>query len=178
VRAEFWDGLTLPDAPAAAPSFTCVVIHDPRFTQPLVLATNLALGGEALQAFYGDRWPVEQVPLAAKQIVGAVRQFVFGRESRQRLPELAFLAGSLLTYAAATAPALRTGFWDRAARPTCGRLRRLLGRVPFSELEGLPAHYRKKASVTDHLPKGVEGHRRQPALPCPSSSPSRATYVA
>jgi hypothetical protein len=178
VRAEFWDGLTVPGAPVDAPVLTCVVIHDPRFTQPLVLATNLALGGEALQAFYGDRWPVEQLPLAAKQMVGAVRQFVFGTESRQRLPELAFLAGSLLTYVAATAPALRTGFWDRAARPTSGRLRRYLGRVDFTESEGLPAHFRKKEAVTEHLPKGVAGHRRRPASPRTAHGPSQASYFA
>ncbi len=163
VRAEFWDHLVLPGALPGAPTFTGVVLHDPRFSQPLALAVNVPLTGAALQACYRDRWPVEQLPLAAKQILGAHRQFVFATESCQRLPELAFLAGSMLTYVAATAPALSTGFWDRAARPTCGRLRRLLGRVPFLELvqTGLPAHFRKKEPVTAHLPKGILGHRRQ-----------------
>ncbi len=167
VRAEFWDDLVLPEATPGAATFTSVVIHDPRFHQPLVLAVSLALAGPALQAFYRDRWPVEQLPLAAKQVVGAHRQFVFAAESRQRLPELAFLAGSILTYVAATTPTLRTGFWDRAAQPTCGRLRRLLGRVPFLELAaaGLPEQFRKKAVVTAHLPKGILGHRRQKGSP-------------
>ena len=178
VRAEFWDHLVLAAALPGAATFGCVVIHDPRFLQPLVLAVSLALPGAALQAFYGDRWPVEQLPLAAKQMIGAHRQFVFAAESRQRLPELAFLAGSILTYVAATAPALRTGFWDRAAQPTCGRLRRHLARVPFSESAGLPAHFRKKAAVTDHLPKGVLGHRRQPTAPLLPTNAQRAPCLA
>ena len=178
VRAEFWEDLVLPDALPGAATFTGVVIHDPRFLRPLVLAGNVALTGAAFQACYRDRWPVEQLPLAAKQVVGAHRQFVFAEESRQRLPELAFLAGSILTYVAATAPAVQTGFWDRAARPTCGRLRRLLGRVPFLALAstGLPTHFRKKEPVTAHLPKGVCGHRRHqtscPAAATPPPLPS------
>jgi hypothetical protein len=134
--------------------------------------------GPALQAFYTERWSVEQLPLAAQQVVGAHRQFVFAEERRQRLPEWAFLAGSLRMDVAATAPALRTGFWERVVRPTCGPLRRLLARVPFLDVEGLPAHFRKEASVTNHPPKGVQGHRRQPLLlrrprdasraPCPA----------
>ena len=39
---------------------------------------------------------MEQVPLAAKQMIGAHRAFVFGGESRSRLPELALLAGNIL----------------------------------------------------------------------------------
>lgn len=178
VRAEFWDDRVLPGALPGVPTFGCVAIHDPRFLQPLVLAVSLALPGPALQAFYADRWPVEQLPLAAKQIVGAHRQFVFAPESRQRLPELAFLAGSLLTYVAATAPTVRTGFWDRAAQPTCGRLRRRLARVPFSDFEGLPTHFRKKAAVTDHLPKGILGHRRQPTSPPRPRAAPRAPCFA
>jgi hypothetical protein len=174
VRAEFWENLVLADARPGTGDFHSVVIHDPRFTQPLVLAVSLQLPGTALQAFYADRWPVEQWPLAAKQLIGASRQFVFAAESRQRLPELAFLAGSIRTYVAATAPAVRTGFWERAARPTGGRLRRLLARVPFSEVEGLPPYFRKKAVVTDHLPKGVQGHRRQPTVSPPSREPCLA----
>jgi hypothetical protein len=130
------------------------------------------------EALVSDRgFPLADV-LAAKQVIGAQRQFVFAAESRQRLPELAFLAGSILTYAAATAPAVRTGFWDRAAQPTCGRLRRLLARVHFADLEGLPGHFRKKATVTDHLPKGILGHRRQPASPPPQPGVPRAPCFA
>lgn len=177
VRAEFWENLVQADALPGAARFHSVVIHDPRFTQPLVLAVSLQLPGAALQAVHADRWPVEQWPTAAKQLIGVYRQFAFAAECWQRLPELAFLAGSMLTYVAATAPAGRTGFWDRAAQPTGGR-RRLLARAAFSEVEGLPAHFRKKAVVTDHLPKRVPGYRRQPSVPPPPRDAPREPCLA
>jgi hypothetical protein len=162
LRAEFWDGLVLADAPPGAPTFSTVVIHDPRFDEPLLLNTALPLTGAHLQAFYLDRWPVEGLPLTAKQMLGAARQFVFAPESRQRLPELALVAGALLMYIAATQPAIPTGFWDRAPKPTSGRLRRVLTQVHCADFVGLPEQLRKKQSLTAHLPKGVLGHRRQP----------------
>jgi hypothetical protein len=161
ISAQFWENLVLPDAGPGAPTFTTVVIHDPRFAEPLLLNTALPLRGAALQALYRDRWPVEGLPLWAKQMLGAVRQFVFAPTSRQRLPELALLAGSILAYTAATQPALPTGFWDRAPRPTPGRLRRVLAQVHFQDLPELPQQLRKKLSPTAHLPTGVCGHRRQ-----------------
>ena len=136
------------------------MIHDPRFTKPLVLATNLTLAAQDVRALYRDRWPVEQVPLAAKQMLGAVRAFVFAEETCQRLPELALLAGAILSYAAAGLPAIPTGFWDRNPQPTPGRLRRVLARVGFPTDYPLPAEIRQKASVTDHLPKGSSLFRR------------------
>jgi len=162
LTAQFWDGLVLADAPPGAPSFSTALIHDPRFDEPLLLNTALPLTGAQLQAFYLDRWPVEGLPLTAKQMVGAARQFVFAPESRQRLPELALVAGAILMYIAATQPALPTGFWDRTPKPTSGRLRRILARVHCADLQGLPEQLRKKQSPTTHLPKGVLGHRRQP----------------
>ena len=104
---------------------------------------------------------MEGLPLWAKQMLGAARQFVFAPTSRQRLPELTLLAGSLLAYTAATQPALSTGFWDRPPRPTPGRLRRLLAQVHCEDWQELPAPLRKKRSPTAHLPTGVRGHRRQ-----------------
>jgi hypothetical protein len=94
-------------------------------------------------------------------MVGAHRAFVFGDESRYRLPELALLAGNVLAYVAATSAAVATGFWDRCCRPTCGRLRRVLLRVDFAAIPVPEGALRKKASVTAHLPKGVQGHRRR-----------------
>jgi hypothetical protein len=161
VRACFWETLVLRDGKPGDPRFTCIVIHDPRYLEPLLVVTNLAVSGAVALALYRDRWPIEQVPLAGKQMIGAQRQYVFGEASRQRLPQLALLAGSMLAYLAATSPAVATGFWDRKPRATPGRLRRVLLQAPFLEVAGLPGRMRKKGSATEHLPKGVVGHRRQ-----------------
>jgi hypothetical protein len=149
IHAQGWDNLVLSTAKPGTPVFRCVVIHDPRYQEPLVVATNLPVSAYALWCLYRDRWPVEQLPLAAKQMIGAHRAFVFGDESRHRLPELALLAGNVLAYVAATSAAVATGFWDRHCRPTCGRLRRVLLRVDFSEIPVTAGRLRKKASVTD-----------------------------
>jgi hypothetical protein len=96
VRAQVWHNLGLSPAQPGAMGFRCAVLYDPRYPGPLVLATNLPVSAYALWWLYRDRWPIEQVPLAAKQMVGAQRAFVFGGESRYRLPELALLAGNIL----------------------------------------------------------------------------------
>src|SRR5207245_1276946 len=69
LHAEFWDGLVLADAQSEAPTFSTAVIHDPRFDEPLLLNTALPLTGAQLQAFYLDRWPVEGLPIAARQML-------------------------------------------------------------------------------------------------------------
>ncbi len=198
LRAEIWEGLVLPDAKSGAQSedksgaqsedksgaqsedkseanpttFRIVAIYDSRYQDPLLLATTLSVSASALWHLYRDRWAIEQLPLSAKPMLGAERAWVFGQESRYRLPELALLAGSLLTYIAATQVPLASGFWDRAARPTCGRMRRGLRRVPETDyrqsLERLSfelcagsGQLRKKNSVTAHWKTGIEGHRRQ-----------------
>jgi len=157
LHADIWEELVLPEVKPdkAAQTFQVVAIHDPAYTTPWLLATPLKLSAPTLQAIYQDRWPVEQVPLAAKQMVGAHRQFVHADESIQRLPELALLAGSILTFLAATCPAYPTGFWDRQPKRTPGRFRRLLFGQPFPHSYPLPDPFRKKASVTAHLPKGI-----------------------
>jgi hypothetical protein len=161
VRLRYWENLVLPDAKPGAPTFTGLAIDDPRYAEPLLVITPLVAPGAVLLALYQDRWPVEQLPLSAKQMIGGVRQFVFAPECRQRLPELLLLAGSILSHTAATLPAAPTGFWDRQPRPTPGRLRRALAGVHFPDLGELPDTFRKKASPTAHLPKGVRGHRRR-----------------
>jgi hypothetical protein len=163
VSAQYWDNLVLPDAPPDAPPFTCMVIRAPRFAEPLRLNTPLPLSGAQAQAMDQDRWPVEGLPLGAKPRLGAARQCVFSPTSRQRLPVVALLAGSILAYTAATQPALSTGFWDRAPRPTPGRLRRLLAQVDCEDWQELPESLRKKQSPTMHWPTGIRGHRRQKA---------------
>ena len=166
----------LPDVPLDSPTFRLVVIHDPRWTEPLVLATTLTVSARALRDLYLDRWPVEQLPLAAKQMLGAARAFVSAPETCQRLPELALLAGSILTYLAATLPAVPTGSWDRRPRPTPGRLRRRLAHTVFPTAFPLPDRIRQKAVVTAHLPTGFWGQRRaRSPVPTPASaSPTTA----
>ncbi len=154
LRAAVWRDLVLPDAPPGSPTFQVLAIHDPRYQEPLLLATPLRLAPPVARALYRERWGVEHLPLAAKQMIGAERQFVQDPETCQRLPELALLAGACLSYAAATSPAVPTGFWDRRPQPTPGRLRRLLARVPFPSNYPLPARIRPKSSVTAQLPTG------------------------
>jgi hypothetical protein len=163
IRAHLYENLVASDEKPGGKTYRLIVILDPRYNKPLVLATNLTITAHAIWRLYRDRWPVEQLPLAAKQMLGAERSFVFGKEARYRLPELALLAGNILSYIAATVPAIPTGFWDRCSRPTCGRLRRYLEKRNFSELPLPSEQLRKKASITDHLPKGVIGHTRQKA---------------
>ena len=86
--------------------------------KPWLLASSVKLTPESVFAIYKDRWPVEQIPLSAKQMIGAHRQFVHNEESIQRLPELALLAGAVLSFFAATMPAIPTGFWDRKPKRT------------------------------------------------------------
>jgi len=177
LRAEVWTDLVLPTATATAtteakakaeakvPTVSVVAVHDPRYREPLLLASPLPVTARVLRALYRDRWAVEQVPLAAKQMLGAARAFVHAPETCQRLPELALLAGAILSYVAATAPALPTGFWDRHPQPTPGRLRRALARLPFPHDFPLPAPIRVKGSRTDHLPMGFWGQRRHRVTP-------------
>jgi len=188
LRAEVWADLVLPTAKAKAkaeakaeaeaegPSFTVVAIHDPRYREPLLLASPLSVAAPVLRDLYRDRWPVEQLPLAAKQMLGAARAFVHAPETCQRLPALALLAGAILSYGAATSPAIPTGFWDRRPQPTPGRLRRALARCPFPHNFPLPARIREKAAHTAHLPTGFWGQRRRHAtVPAVAAAQSRPT---
>jgi hypothetical protein len=165
MRAEIWEALILPKVVPSekADTFHVYAIYDPAYDKPWLLATPLKLQAATLKAIYRDRWPVEQIPLAAKQMVGAHRQFVHNPESIQRLPELALLAGSILSFLAATAPAAPTGFWDRRPKRTPGRFRRMLMGKPFPQSYPLPEQIREKASVTAHLPKGILARRLKTA---------------
>jgi len=169
LRAEIWDDLILPGAVPGpqAKTFRVYAIYDPDYKTPWLLATPLNLKPATVRAIYRDRWPVEQIPLAAKQMVGAHRQFVHADESIQRLPELALLAGSILSYLAATAPLAPTGFWDRNPKRTPGRFRRMLAGKPFPQSYPLPGQLRKKASATGHLPKGNLAPRQKSTASAP-----------
>jgi hypothetical protein len=163
IKAHLYENLVAANERPGGKSYRLIVLMDPRYPKPLLVATNLSVSAEAVWHLYQDRWPIEQLPLAAKQILGAERSFVSGHEARYRLPELALLAGNLLSYVAGMAPTVPTGFWDRHSRPTCGRLRRYLERLNFLKLTLPEGQLRKKASITDHLLKGVLAHRRQKA---------------
>lgn len=167
MRAEIWEDVILPSVvPGSnAKPFRVYAIYDPAYATPWLLATALKLKAATVKAMYQDRWPVEQIPLAAKQMVGAHRQFVHANESIQRLPELALLAGSILSYLAATSPLAPTGFWDRQPKRTPGRFRRMLMGKPFPQSYPLPGQIRKKASVTEHLPKGILAHKQKTTAP-------------
>lgn len=156
MRTEIWEDLILPRVIPGpqANTFQVYAIYDPAYTSPWLLATPLNLKVTTVKAMYQDRLPVEQIPLSAKQMVGAHRQFVHANESIQRLPELSLVAGSILSYLAATTPIVPTGFWDRQPKRTPGRFRRMLMDKPFPQIYHLPDQFRKKASVTGHLPKG------------------------
>ena len=171
IRAKIWHNMllnkTLPNQENK--TFDIYAIYDPDFEQPWLLATPVKLKPQSVRDIYQDRWPVEQIPLSAKQMVGAHRQFVHAEESVQRLPELALFAGSILSFLAATAPAAPTGFWDRQPRRTPGRFRRMLMGKPFPQSYPLPGQLRKKASVTAHLPKGILAPRRKSTASVPAT---------
>lgn len=145
-------------------TFSIYVFFDPLYKNPLVLASDVSLTPELIFLIYRERWPVEHPPLAAKQMIGSHRQFVFAPASCFRLPELALLAGNLLTHVAAILPPIPSGFWDRLPKATPGRLRRFLEQAILPDFSEFEPEFRKKNSVTDHLPKGVAAHRRQKAL--------------
>lgn len=173
LRAEIWRDLVLTgNVPSKTnQTFDVYAIYDPAFDTPWLLAVPIKLTPESVRGLYKDRWPVEQIPNSAKQMLGSHRQFVHATESCQRLPELALLAGSILSFLAATMPAIPTGFWDRKPKRTPGRLRRVLIGQPFPKDAILPGQLREKKSVTAHLPKGTLARRTQTGVSAHISDP-------
>ena len=165
IRTQGWQDVVRRDQKVAAdlPTFTIWVYHAPLYQEPLVLGTNLTAQPATTLHLYLDRWPVEEVPLLCKQLLGLQRQFVFAAAARFRLPELGLLAANILAHLAAGLPALPTGFWDRQPRRTPGRLRRVLGQAGFPKAYPLDRRLREKQAVTAHLPKAVRAHRRHKA---------------
>jgi hypothetical protein len=156
IRVEIWRDLVLTDQKPSPKNetFDIYVFHDPKYKTPWVLATPLKLKPESVHHIYSDRWPVEQVPLSSKQMLGAHRQFVHNPECVQRLPEITLLAGSILSFLAASFPPFPTGFWDKNPKRTPGRFRRQLMGKPFPRFAELPRRFREKLSFTAHLLKG------------------------
>ena len=156
LRVEIWRDLVRTDQKPSPKNetFDLYVFHDPQYKTPWVLATPLQLKPESVHQIYADRWPVEQVPLSSKQMLGAHRQFVHNPECVQRLPEITLLAGSILSFLAASFPPVPTGFWDKNPKRTPGRFRRQLMGQPFPRVAELPRRFREKQSFTAHLLKG------------------------
>ena len=161
MRAEIWEGVVLPDVTPdpQAKTFNVYAIYDPAYTPPWLLATPLKLKASTVKANYQDLWPVEQIPLSAKQMVGAHRQFVHADESIQRLPELALLVGSILVFLAATARLCLpvSGIANRNARLAAFAAR--LWANHFRKVTLCQSNFVKKASITTHLPKGFLARR-------------------
>jgi len=133
-------------------------IYDPDHEHPLLLGTPLLeLEPESAGKVYVARWPVEGLPQTGKYILsgGGGTHYVHHPTAMQRLPLLSLIFGSLLKYVAATLPPFRTGFWDRALKPTYGRLLRHLKKVGIQ----LSGQLFKKRSVTKHLPVGYDAIR-------------------
>ena len=109
LRAQHWYDLVTTDTKVNPHNVVShvVTIYDPRFKEPWVLVTSLKLSGHTLWRLYQARWPIEQVPLVAKQTLGGARQFVHAPESCRRLPELTLLASTMLTRSA----------WRRPCQP-------------------------------------------------------------
>ena len=169
IRYESWHNLVTATTQVDKdkPTVPIHVFYDPCYDKPMVLATDVNLMPETVYLVYKERWPVEHPPLASKQMIGLHRQFVSADESCNRLPELGLLAGNILSHTAATLPPMATGYWDRTPKATPGRLRRVLAKAIFPNLDELDSELRKKNSVSDHLPKGIDAHRRTKAVVSP-----------
>ena len=164
IQVEIWRDLVLTDQKPNSKNetFDIYVFHDPKYKKPWVLATPLKLKPESVHHIYADRWPVEQVPLSSKQMIGAHRQFVHNSECIQRLPEVTLLAGSILSFLSASFPPVPTGFWDKTPKRTPGRFRRQLMGKPFPRVVELPRRFREKLSFTSHLLKGHLARTQKP----------------
>lgn len=163
ITVSYWHDLVLSDTKFSedAITFSIYMYDDPDYETPLILATDIKPRNfETPYLLYNDRWTAEHPPLAAKQMIGLHRHFVFAFESCFRLPELAFIVGSILTLVAASHPPIPSGFWDRKPKSTPGRLRNALQNVDFPTFSDFDPQLRKKASVSHHLPKGINAHRR------------------
>ena len=166
IQASYWHNLVSSDKKVSddASTFSIYMYDDPHYDKPLILAIDINVKMvQTPYLLYNDRWTAEHPPLAAKQVIGLHRHFVSAKESCFRLPELAFIVGSILTFVAASNPPIPSGFWDRKPQATPGRLRTALRAVHFPDFALFDPQMRKKNSVSDHLPKGICGHRRTTA---------------
>jgi hypothetical protein len=147
IAVQGWQAVVRADQKVDAnhETFTILVFFDPLYVDPLVLGTNLSARPETIFRLFLDRWPVEQIPLAAKQMLGLARQFVFAPTSCQRLPELALLMGNILTYLAAVSPPVPTGFWDRRPKKRPGASVAYWRRLIFHKITRLVGDFGKSS---------------------------------
>ena len=154
--------------PGQAPeTFTIWAFTDPLYDKPLVLGTNLYQATPlTIFCLYRDRWPVEQIPLVAKQMLGLHRQFVFAPEACLRLPELALLLANVLTYLVTVLPPMPTGFWDRHPKK---HLAVCVGSYPvpfFLKMPYLTPNFAKRHRLRHSCPRErllIEGKKRRPS---------------
>jgi hypothetical protein len=156
IVAQGWvDLIPSTSQPRQAPeTFTIWVFFDPLYDKPLILGTNLRQAHPlTIFCLYQDRWPVEQIPLVAKQMLGLHRQFVFAPESCLRLPELALLLANVLTYLVTVLPPMPTGFWDRHPKK---HLAVCVGSYPvrfFRKMPYLTPNFEKRRRLRRICPK-------------------------
>lgn len=172
ITAQGWHHLMRPDLKVADPheSFTIWVFHDPRFANPLLVATDLqAASAEVIFRLYQDRWPVEQIPLVAKQLLGCGRQFVFHPLCCWRLGELAFLAGNLLSWLAIILPPQPAGFWDVHPKKRRGAFEGSWRRPFFQKKPWLTLNFGKSGRLPATYPRvwPLTGDERRPKLAFP-----------
>jgi hypothetical protein len=161
--ARVWRGVVLTEQKAwteqrkalnTRQKWMVVVVKHPNYEIPMVILSNLELTAEETYEIMRGRWGVEQLPLVSKQLLGGSRMFVFEEEMNFRLPELTFLAASVLMVVAGSCEEMPTGWWDLRAKPTAGRLRRELNKVHDLRVLDVPVELRKKNSVVAQLPRG------------------------
>jgi hypothetical protein len=157
IRVQGWQGLVRRDQKVSTQNqtFTVWVFFDPLYRNPLVLGANLPALPQTNFHLYLDRWPVEQVPLAAKQLLGLHRHFVWAPLSCQRLPALALLAGNILTYLAAVLPPVPSGFWDRHPKKHQVAFGALWNKQIFQMITRWTANFVKSARTQPIYPKVV-----------------------
>jgi hypothetical protein len=150
-----WPGLVRADQKVSAANelFTIWVFDDLLYQNPLVIGTNLPAQPETIFRLYLDRWPVEQPPLVAKQMLGLHRQFVFAPISCHRLPELALLTGNILTYLAVVLPPIPTGFWDRHPKKLLDGCGARWPRLIFPKITCLMGDFEKNGRLLLIYPK-------------------------
>jgi hypothetical protein len=163
LEAQMWRNVVLTEqvgwsderkALNAKQQWRVVVVKHPDYLMPMVILLNLELSPVEAYTAMGGRWGVEQLPLVSKQLLGGHRMFVFEPEMCFRLPELTFLAASILMVVAGSCEVMPSGWWDMKAKPTAGRLRRVLSKVHDLRVLDVPVELCKKNSVTAHLPCG------------------------